>query len=159
MKAQLTAHFQQWHEDNPTEELKPGYQEIDVDKWQVKEVMDKQPQWRFQFLARWRTIQEYKEAPRSLRIDPSFCPVPRRYTWEQFEVLLKDNPNALNYPLCPVRPHDQPLNETWFLEACADVEAKFTNAMDLSCQMLVKIVQLLSTCITVFQDIQHQRTD
>ena len=74
-------------------------------------------------------------------------------------MLLKDNPNALNYPLCPERPHDQPLNETWFLEACADVEAKFTQAMDLSCQMLVKIVQLLSTCITVFQDIQHQRTD
>ena len=33
MKAQLAAHFQQWHEDNPTDELKPGYQEIDVDKW------------------------------------------------------------------------------------------------------------------------------
>ena len=85
--------------------------------------------------------------------------MPRRYAWDQFEVLLKDNPNALNYPLCPERPHDQPLNETWFLEACADVEAKFTKAMDLSYQMLVKIVQLLSTCITVFQDIQHQRTD
>ena len=102
--------------------------------------MDKQPQWRFQFLARWRTIKEYKEAPRSLRIDAAFCPVPRRYTWEQFEVLLKDNPNALNYPLCLACPHDQPLNKTWFLEACVGVEAKFTNAMDLSCQMLVKIV-------------------
>ena len=74
-------------------------------------------------------------------------------------MLLKDNPNALNYPLCPTCPHDQPLNEIWFLEACADVKAKFKDAMDLSCQMLVKIVQLLSTCITVFQDIQHQWTD
>ena len=101
MKAQLATHFQQWHEENPTDELKPGYQEIDVDRWQVKEVMDKQPQWRFQFLARWRTIKEYKEAPRSLKIDPTFCLMPRRYTWEQYEVLLKDNPNALNYPLCP----------------------------------------------------------
>ena len=85
--------------------------------------------------------------------------MPRRYTWDQFEVLLKDNPNALNYPLCLAHPHDQPLNEIWFLEACADVQAKFKDAMDLSCQMLVKIVQLLSTCITVFQDIQHQWTD
>ena len=85
--------------------------------------------------------------------------MPRRYAWDQFEELLKDNPNALNYPLYPARPHDQPLNEIWFLEACTDVEAKFKDAMDLSCQMLVKIVQLLSTCITVFQDIQHQRTD
>ena len=122
-------------------------------------MIDRQPQWRFQFLARWRTIKEYKEAPRALKIDPSFCLVPRSYTWEQFEVLLKDNPNALNYPLCPIRPHDQPLNELWFLEACADVETKFKDAMDLSCQMLVNIVQLLSICINVFQDIQHQRTD
>ena len=87
--------------------------------------MDKQPQWRFEFLARWRTIKEYKEASRSLRINPSFCPVPRRYTWKQFEVLLKDNPNALNYPLCPKCQHDYSPNKTWFLEACVDVEAKF----------------------------------
>ena len=40
-----------------------------------------------------------------------------------------------------------------------DVEAKFKDAMDLSCQILVKIVQFLSTCINVFQDIQHQKTD
>ena len=47
MQAQLTAHFQQWHEDNPTDELKPGYQKVDVDRWQVKEVMDRHPQWCF----------------------------------------------------------------------------------------------------------------
>ena len=43
MKAQLAAYFQKWHEDNPVDELKPGYQEVDVDRWQVKEVMDRQP--------------------------------------------------------------------------------------------------------------------
>ena len=133
MKAQLAAHFQQWHKENPMDELKLGYQEIDIDRWQVKEVMDKQPQWHFQFLARWRTIKEYKEAPRSLRINPAFCSVPRRYTWDQYEVLLKDNPNALNYPLCLARSHDQPLNKTWFLETCVDIKAKFKDAMDLSC--------------------------
>ena len=41
MKAQLVAHFLQWHEDNLADELKPGYQELDVDRLQVKEVMDK----------------------------------------------------------------------------------------------------------------------
>ena len=85
--------------------------------------------------------------------------MPKRYTWEQYEVLLKDNPNALNNPLGPKRPHDQPLNKVWFLEACANVEAKFKDVMDLPCLMLIKIVQLLSMCINVFQDIQHQRTD
>ena len=102
--------------------------------------MDKQPQWHFQFIARWRTIKEYKEAPRLLQIDPSFCPMPKRYTWDQYEVLLTDSPNALNYPLCPERLHDQQLNKIWFLEACTDVEKKFKDAVDLSCQMLVKIV-------------------
>ena len=43
MKAQLAAHFLQWHEDNPVDEFKPSYQEIDVDRWQVNEVMDKHP--------------------------------------------------------------------------------------------------------------------
>ena len=43
MKAQLAAYFQQWHKDNLVDELKPGYQEVDVDRWQVKEVMDRQP--------------------------------------------------------------------------------------------------------------------
>ena len=66
MKAQLATYFQQWHKENPTDELKPGYEEIDIDRWQVKEVMDRQPQWCFQFLARWRTIKDYKEAPRAL---------------------------------------------------------------------------------------------
>ena len=37
--------------------------------------------------------------------------MPRRYTWDQFEVLLKDNPNVLNYPLFLACPHDQPLNK------------------------------------------------
>ena len=121
--------------------------------------MEKQPSWCSQFFATWRTIKDYKEAPWELCISPTFCLVPQRYSWDQFEVLLQDNPNALNYPLCPERPHDQPLNETWFLEACMDVEAKFKDAMDLSYQMLVKIVQLLNTCINVFQDIQHLRID
>ena len=94
---------------------KPGYQEIDIDRWQIEEVMENQPTRQFHFLAKCRTIKEYKEAPWELCIDPTFCPVPRRYTWDQYEVLLKDNPNALNYPLCPERLHDQPLNETWFL--------------------------------------------
>ena len=33
MQAQLTAHFKQWHEENPTNELKLGYEEIDIDRW------------------------------------------------------------------------------------------------------------------------------
>ena len=82
MKAQLAAHFQQWHEENPTDELKPGYKEIDIDRWQVQEVMDKQPKWHFQFSAQWRTIKDYKEATRALWIEPSFCQVPKRYAWD-----------------------------------------------------------------------------
>ena len=45
MKAQLAAQFLQWHEENPRDELKPGYQEIDIDRWQIKEVMENQPTW------------------------------------------------------------------------------------------------------------------
>ena len=51
------------------------------------------------------------------------------------------------------------MNETWFLETCSDIETKYTEVPDLRCQMLVKIVQLLMTCINTFQDVQHERTD
>lgn len=56
-------------------------------------------------------------------------------------------------------PNDHPLNETWFLETCTDIEEKYKEVQDLSCQMLVNIVQLLSTCINTFQEIQHQKID
>ena len=87
-----------------------------------------------------KTIENYAEAPRELRIDPTFCPTPRQFSWRDYEELLKDNPNTLNYPLLPEIPHDQPMNETWFLETCADIKAKYIEVLDLSYQMLVKIV-------------------
>ena len=76
MKAQLEAQFLQWHLDNLVNKLKPSYKEIDLDRWQVKELIEKQPSWRFQFIAKWKTIKEYKEASWELHISPIFCPMP-----------------------------------------------------------------------------------
>ena len=159
MRLEAEKQFEQWHRDNPVDEQKPGYKEIDLDRWQIKEVVDRQPPWRLKFIGTFKTIANYAEAPRALRIDPTFCPTPQRFSWKDYEELLKDNPNALNYPLLPEIPNDQSMNETWFLETCSDVKAKYKEVPDLSCQMLVKIMQLLLTCITTFQDVQHERSD
>lgn len=122
MELESKKKFEQYFEDFPNDEDKPGYKEINPDRWQIREVLHGQPDWRLIFLGRYRTSRDYAAAPRHLRIDPTFCPMPRRYTWPDYQQLLRDNPNALNYPLLPERSQDQPLNETWFLEACEDVE-------------------------------------
>lgn len=71
---QMTADFLKQHKD----QIKlGGYEPIDVERWQVKSVMDNQPEWRKKWIAKYRNIKEYVEAPRRLRIDPAFCPTPR----------------------------------------------------------------------------------
>ena len=116
MRIELQKQFEQWHRENLVDERKIGYNEINLDRWKTKEVMKNQPPWRIKFIGTFKTIESYAEAPRELRIDPTFWPTPRQFSWKDYEELLKDNPNALNYPLLPEIPHDQPMNETWFLE-------------------------------------------
>lgn len=38
---------------------------------------DTQPEWRFHFIAKYGTIQEYAATSRNLRIEPTFYPTPR----------------------------------------------------------------------------------
>ena len=46
--------FIQWHKDNPIDELKPCCNEIDLDKGQIKEVIDQKPPWRTKFIGKCR---------------------------------------------------------------------------------------------------------
>ena len=46
MRIKIQKQFEQWHRDNPVDELKPGYNKIKLDRWQIKEVIEHQPPWR-----------------------------------------------------------------------------------------------------------------
>lgn len=60
-----------------------GYEEVNTERWQVASIMKNQPEWRKKCLAKYKNIKEYAATPRELRIDPTFCPTPRRYSWEE----------------------------------------------------------------------------
>ena len=80
MRLELQKQFEQWHRDNPEDEKKPGYNPINLDRWQIKEVIENQPSWCIRFIGTFKTIENYAEAPRELKIDPTFCPTPRRFS-------------------------------------------------------------------------------
>ena len=62
---------EKWYKDHPEDEKKPGYNKVNVKRWQIKEVIKGQPEWRLRFIAHYRTIQDYADALRELRIDPT----------------------------------------------------------------------------------------
>lgn len=119
--------------------------------------MRNQPDWRKKFIAKYRTIEDYAEVPRELRIDPCFCPVPRRYTWPTYKEKLRRNPNLLNYPKLPSQASNQSLTEENFLETLSSLYTKYYEVLDVSCRILCKFINLFTVCIETFKDIQYQR--
>ena len=108
---------------------------MNKDRWQDN--MQNQPNWRKKFIVKYKTIEDYAEAPRELRIDPYFCPVPRRYTWLEYEEKLKRNLNLLNYPKLPSPTSDQSLMEDNFLETLSSLYDKYNEVLDVSCRDVV----------------------
>lgn len=82
MKSELDDKVKQRLVENPVDEDKPGYQKVDPECWQIKEVMKNQSEWRFCVMAKYRMIKEYAVVPRHLWIDPTFFPTPRKYAWD-----------------------------------------------------------------------------
>ena len=61
-----------------------------------------QPSWRIAFLRLdTKAILEYAAAPRDRRIDPTYCPIARQYTWAQFDIISKYYLEPYNFPLLP----------------------------------------------------------
>lgn len=109
--------------------------------------MRNQPDWRKKFIAKYRTIADYVEAPRELWIDPCFFPVHRRYSWPKYEGKLKRNPNLLNFPKLPSLASDQSNIEENFIETLASILEKYVKVLDVSCKMLFKFMGIFRVCI------------
>ena len=59
------------------ESLLGGYLLVNRDRWQ--DSMRNHPNHRRNFIAKYKTITDYVEAPRELQKDPFFCPMPQKY--------------------------------------------------------------------------------
>ena len=100
-----------------------------------------QPLWQLAYI--WKhtaVILEYANAPRYCRIDPTYCPTKRRYTWEAFERILKFYPNRLNYPALPRA--DRFCSNAYFVSTLKYAINIYDGVPDLTCRMLVKIAHL-----------------
>lgn len=135
-----------------------GYQEISLDQWMTKANMQNQPKWRLGWFRRYPTsCTTYALAPRELRIDPLYCPVRRRRTWEAYHNHIKVYPSWLNYPLLPMPESRGEPTEEYILETLERVCEQFKGVPHLACQMMIRIASLIIACIKDFHDTIHMR--
>ena len=138
--------------DCPEEET-GGYAEVNVDEWRNPKTLQHQPNWRRNWFRKHpSTINAYAQAPRELRINPTFCPCIRKRSWPQFQRFLSTRPSYLNYPiLCSPPPKRRP-TEYYMLHELENTIELYKAVLDLACLMLVKICKMLITAITTFQN-------
>lgn len=133
-----------------------GYSQVRLEDWEVSDIMTNQPTWR----ARWFHIRPkdrifYLNAPQELRIDPTFCPIKRRRTWENFQRFTAQRTTWLNYPELPPPPSKGIPTERYMLNILKPLTEVFKGVPDLACIMLVKIAKMIVTAIEQFNDMQQ----
>ena len=100
-----------------TDEEVGGYHPINLEQWQSKANMQNQLAWRLGWFHKYpQSKSAYARAPRKLQVDPTFCPVRRRRTWEEFQQKLKVQPTWLNVPLLPAHPANEEPTEQYMLD-------------------------------------------
>ena len=57
-----------------------------------------------------RSLKMYAKIPQELRIDPSYCPCERRFSWIEYEKLRETKPYMLNFPKIQGPSIDKDLN-------------------------------------------------
>ena len=101
-----------------------------------------QPLWHLAYIQKHIiAILKYANAPRYWRIDPTYYPTKRRYTWEAFEKILKFYPNRLNYP--SLLGADRFCSNAYFISTLKYAVNMYDGAPDIACKMLVKNAHLL----------------
>ncbi|MCO5611413.1 hypothetical protein L7F22_065666 [Adiantum nelumboides] len=77
-----------------------GYEGIPLTTKEAKTLIEDHPRWRRKWLSeRPRDLTNFHNTPQSLQIDPTYCPVPRRRTWVEFQKWRGKNKALLNYPV------------------------------------------------------------
>ena len=94
------------------------------------------------------TILEYANAPCCCKIDPTYCPIKRRYTLGAFEKILKFYPTRLNYPSLPGV--DRFCSNAYFISTLKYAIHMYDGAPDIACKMLLKIAHLLLLIVDTF---------
>ena len=115
-------------------------------------IVDSQPKWRKAWLERnSQYLVHLVEAPKAIRDDLSFCPVPRMRSWKQQEILKRSHPTWLNYPKLPAPKQFEQPDRIYMVRTLTAAIKLFTGSPDFTCMMLRKICKTLLTVLEVFQ--------
>ena len=90
-------------------------------KLNSKEIMEGQLEWRKDWFRKVPcSLKLYAQIPQELRIDPSYCPCKRRYSWDEFNELQERQPYLQNFPIIPGPSIDDDFDKNWFVKQCKD---------------------------------------
>ena len=114
IQMKIKAQWEDWEASHP-EMGKAGYM-ANPAKLHSKEIIEGQLEWRKQWFKKVPGyLKIHAQSPQEMRIDLSFCPCNRRYTWEEFCKLQERQPYIQNFPIIPGPSLDDELDEKWFV--------------------------------------------
>ena len=117
-----------------------------------KSLWENQPAWREKWIKKRRnTLKIYYDSPRKMRIDPTYFPIERRYSWIEFEKKLQRNPNLLNFSKVASPQSYLDVNEEWMAELCETIINYYEGVLDFTIMMFCKFSRLIHTLLTYFQ--------
>ena len=141
IRMKIKSQWEDWEANHP-EMGRAGYM-ANPTKLYSREIMEgeleRRKEW-FKNVA--GSLKIYAESPQELRINPSYCPYERRYTWEEYKKLQERQPHVLNFPKIPSPSPKDELNEKWFVMQCKDTLKLYQQIPDFNCQILCKIVRI-----------------
>ena len=98
-----------------------------------------------------RSLEIYSLAPVRRRIDPTYCPLPRRHTWSEFYDVTHAGRRKtwLNYPKLPSP--TKHVTHDYFVHTLQAMKSQCHNIPDIACKMMETIVDMLVTVAQAFQ--------
>ena len=97
------------------------------------------------------SLKIYYETPRDMRIDPTYCPTRRKYSWADFEKKLERNPNLLNFPKVASPLSYLEINDEWMEKQCETVMRYYEGILDFTIVMFCKFLRLIHTLLICFE--------
>ncbi|MCO5574758.1 hypothetical protein L7F22_028548 [Adiantum nelumboides] len=81
-----------------------GYEGVSLTAEQAQALIEDHPKWRKKWLQdRPNDFTQFHNTSQALQIDPTYCPVPRRRTWQEFQRWKGRNKSLRNYPILTVQ--------------------------------------------------------
>lgn len=152
MRATIERDWKEYEVNNP-QHTQAGYKKTDKGA-RSKEILEGQLPWRLEWFKKVKgSLQRYYDSPMELRMDPTYCLWPWRYTWEHFEKQKSKSPDAINFQKVDPRESYLNITEEWMVQTCRTYIKLFTIVPNLTFQMMVKFLNLIVICLTEFEDI------